>query len=505
MSRPAGFRLVGTILDLAVSATPNRIAATLGERAVTFAEIDRSANRMARALRSLGVGRHGRVLFRSRLTLATLDLFMATQRIGATFVPLNPALSAEETQQAAAYIRPSLFVADWDQREIAESVGAALALPVAVLGANGRTVPGDDLDRRAAAASDAPLDDATVGEEDIHAIFLTSGSTGRPKGVMLSHRASWLRALLGASKCVTSGGGGELVTFPLFHWAGWSYVLDAWAHRRTVHFVESLDGDRILSEVERWRPSLLYCIPSVWERVLATSHPYDTRSLRSTSTGTSRVDPRLIARIRERFPGSACGVLYGSTEFGTALGLNDSEIDERPGSVGLPAPGKEARIVDGELWLRSDSMMTGYFDLPEQTAEVFRDGWYLSGDLAEQDADGYLTITGRRREVIRSGGETIAPAEVEAALSSYPGLREVAVVGLPDPAWGEVVCAAVTLSPGAACPDVNQLRQHVGSSLAPFKHPRRVIAVESLPRTSATGQIMRSSIRAFLLERQGDA
>jgi acyl-CoA synthetase (AMP-forming)/AMP-acid ligase II len=145
-------------------------------------------------------------------------------------------------------------------------------------------------------------------------------------------------------------------------------------------------------------------------------------------------------------------------------------------------------------------MMSGYYALPEQTAGVLNDGWYYSGDLAERDEEGFYSITGRRREIIRSGGETIAPEEVEAALSSFPGIREVAVVGLPDASWGELVCAAVVLEPGRAVPAVEELRRHV-SGLASFKHPRKVVVLETLPCTAAMNKIQRSQIRDSILER----
>ena len=143
--------------------------------------------------------------------------------------------------------------------------------------------------------------------------------------------------------------------------------------------------------------------------------------------------------------------------------------------------------------------MSGYFDLPDETAAVLENGWYTSGDLAEMDDEGYLRITGRRREIIRSGGETIAPSEVEAALEGFPGVREVGVVGLPDATWGEIVCAVLVLEPGASAPSVQSIRAHVATRLASFKHPRAVARVAALPRTAATGQIQRGQLRALFL------
>lgn len=493
-------RLTHRILDLAVSSTPNALAASLDEHTVTFAEVDKAANAMARALQSLGIKRGSRILFQAEMALDHLAFYFATQRLGAAFVPLNPALSREEIRPIAAYIRPDLLVLD-PARQDAGNFGTSLAdFAVAILGAGETATAGVNLDTLAVKASPAPLPELGVSEEDTHAIFLTSGSTGLPKGVVVSHKASWLRSYLGASRFVTSGGRGELMTFPMFHWAGWNYLMENWAHRRAAHFVSRPDGDMLARAIDRWKPAFLYCIPAIWERLLASNVAFDGSVVRSAASGTSRFDPALMDRIRERFPRAYRAAMYGSTEFGAALGLNDSDIDRKPGCVGLPLPGNETRIVDGELQLRSLSMMDGYFELPEQTAEVFVDGWYRSGDLAEADEDGFLTITGRRREVIRSGGETVAPAEVELALAGCPGIRSVAVVGLPDPVWGELVCAAVVLDQPGQCPSLDAVRNHLGQSLAAFKHPRRIVAVDELPKTPATGQIMRSRVRELVLQ-----
>lgn len=491
--------LTHRILDLAVGSTPNALAASLDERTVTFAEVDKAANAMARALHVLGVERGSRILFQAEMALDHLAFFFATQRLGAAFVPVNPALSPEEIRPIAAYIRPDLLVLD-PARQDGSSFETTIAnVPVAILGAGDAATAGINLDALAGKASNAALPDFGVAESDTHAIFLTSGSTGLPKGVVLSHKASWLRSYLGASRFVTSGGRGELMTFPMFHWAGWNYLMENWAHRRAAHFVSRPDGEMLARAIDRWKPAFLYCIPAIWARVLAAKTPFDGSVVRSAASGTSSFDPVLMERIRERFPHSYRAAMYGSTEFGGALGLNDSDIERKPGSVGLPMPGHETRIVDGELQLRSMSMMDGYFELPEQTADVFIDGWYRSGDLVEADAEGYLTITGRRREVIRSGGETVAPAEVELALAGCPGIRSVAVIGLPDPVWGELVCAAVVLDRPGECPSLDAMRSHLGTALAAFKHPRKIIAVDDLPKTPATGQIMRSRVKEMVL------
>ena len=252
------------------------------------------------------------------------------------------------------------------------------------------------------------------------------------------------------------------------------------------------DADQLLDAIERWSPSTLYCIPAVWRRLLDSNRIVDTRSVEWALTGTSQVTPELLEGIKARFPAARTTVNYGSTETARAVALRDPDLFTHPGSVGHPIPGVRAKVADdGELLIASDRLMSGYFELPAETEEALRDGWYHTGDLAERDDDGYLTIVGRKKEVIRTGGETVAPVEVEAALAGYPGLAELAVVGLPDPEWGEVVCAVVVLGEGAVLPGPQELRAHVGDRLAPYKHPRRVVQVDVLPRTAATGQVQR--------------
>jgi acyl-CoA synthetase (AMP-forming)/AMP-acid ligase II len=296
-----------------------------------------------------------------------------------------------------------------------------------------------------------------------------------------------------------------LCSFPLYHYGGWHYVLEAWQNRTPVHLVGRADAIQMIDAVRRERPSAIYCIPAVWERLLDHEHRRaDLSSLRHADTGTSGVSTDLIARIKERLPGTTTTILYGSTEAGRMAALPDSDLFDKPGSVGLPAfPG--ALWVDaaagevGEVCISGPALMSGYHDLAVETAAALSDGVYRSGDLGHLDQEGYLHLTGRQHEVIRTGGESVSPFEVEYALRDLPGIRDVAVVGLPDERWGEVVCAVVVPAPGAPAPEVARVRAYVAGRLAGFKQPRRVAVVPAIPRTPATGQIQRSRIRAALM------
>jgi acyl-CoA synthetase (AMP-forming)/AMP-acid ligase II len=282
--------------------------------------------------------------------------------------------------------------------------------------------------------------------------------------------------------------------FPLFHMAGWSMAMNAWQARAPLHLVTTPDAPSLLGAVERRRASRLYLIPAVWARVLEHGlSRYDLSSLREADTGTSATPPELVAAIRDTLPHTVTRVFYGSTEAGPGTVLAHHDLARKPGSVGLPQPGVDVRLAgDGEVCLRSEYLMDGYFEQPDETAAALRDGWYHTGDLGSLDDEGYLSIVGRARDVIRTGGETVAPSEVEAVLADHPGVDEVAVVGIPDPEWGEVVCAVVVAAGADAAVDVDTLRAHCDGRLARFKQPRRVAVAEALPRTPATGQVQRT-------------
>ena len=326
-------------------------------------------------------------------------------------------------------------------------------------------------------------------------MYFTSGSTGRPKAVMISHRASWLRAYVAQS---LNSSQGMVCMFPLFHMAGWLVIAQSWARGRPVHLVHRADADTLLANVERWRASTLYAIPAVWKRILDCPNRYDTSSLLAADAGTSYVGADLIEALRERFPSARNMVAYGSTEMGMGLQIAHDDILRRPGSVGHPGPSVSARIVDGELQLRGPTMMNGYYRLEAETAEGMDDGWYRTGDLAERDEDGFFTITGRRREIIRSGGKTISPAELDPLLKGLEGATDAAVVGLPDADWGEVVSVAVVRAPGRPLPSLDALRSHLGA-LSAYKLPRRIVEVPAIPRTAATGQVRRGPLREMIL------
>jgi fatty-acyl-CoA synthase len=489
---------IGSIIDAGVRVNPHGAAATLGEQLISFAELDAAANRCARVLVDLGVRPGDIVAWWSGSSLRTLAGFIGCARAGAVFAPLNPGLTPGEATDVLAYLQPALLVGDPEHAELAAQV--APGLPLAAFGGAGHGAA--DLDQLCAGADPSPLA-LVVSDTDPHIVYLTSGSTGRPKGALVSHRASWLRAAPGGGTFTTGlrGPGGVVSGFPLYHYGGWHYVLEAWQNRRPIHLVRRAVAEELLAAVQRWQACAMYLIPAVWERVLASDQPADLSSLRHADTGTSHTPAALLEAIKRRLPHTTTTVLYGSTEGGRMASLQDWEIAQRPGSVGRAAFPGALWLEEGEVCFASPAMMAGYLRLPEETAAALRGGVYRSGDVGELDADGYLYLTGRTRELIRTGGESVWPVEVEDALrgatGSYDvdGVHDLAIIGIPDERWGEVVCLVVTTADGAVLPEPGTLltgvQARLAGRLASHKHPRRVVQVAAIPRTPATGQVQR--------------
>jgi acyl-CoA synthetase (AMP-forming)/AMP-acid ligase II len=475
--------LVGEILANAARVDPRAIAATFGDDSLTFGALDETANQVAHVLDGVGVRGGDRVVWWGDTSLTAIPVFGALARLGAVFAPVNARLSVEEARPIVELARPRALLTDASH----DDAGGTLAAHLGIMHI------GSELAERAANAPSSPPDVAGPAEHDPHVIFFTSGSTGLPKGVVLSHRANWLRTYPGATS--EPGGSGVVCMFPLFHMAGWTIALGAWQGRRPIHFAAA-DPAQLLETAQRHRAGRLYAIPAVWARILEHGvAAYDLSTLREADTGTSATPPELIAAIREALPHTVTRIFYGSTEAGPATILPHADLEAKPGGVGRPQPGCDVRLSEsGEVCVRSAFLMDGYFDNPEATAEALRDGWYHTGDLGAFDDDGYLAIVGRARDVIRSGGETISPVEVEQVLIAHPAFAEVAVVGVPDAAWGEIVTACVVLRPGSDPPDVESVRAWCADRLASFKYPRRVVVLEALPRTPATGQVQRTLI-----------
>jgi fatty-acyl-CoA synthase len=460
---------VHDILNTTASRVPSRPAVSYRDTRLTYAELHQRAGRVAAALTRRGLGPGTRIAWWGTAGVDVAPLFFGVVAAGAAFVPLNPKFTGAEAAGVIAMAAPDILVTD-DEHEGDVTLAGLLSEP-----AGQTVVPGPS------------------GEQDTAAIFYTSGTTGVSKGVVLSHRCIRLRA---STLYAGTGSSPQTTIFPPFHFGGWGTYLAAWLHGGEACYIDAGDTGNILDTVHRHRVSRLYAIPAIWRRMIETPGAAQRlATLTDANTGTSAVNVDLLQDIEALVPQARTSVSYGSTETGGLCSLPHEDRYLRHGSVGLPIAGNLFRRVEGELWVRNCVSFDGYFRNPEATAEVVVDGWYRTGDLVEVDDDGYYWVTGRAKDVMRTGGETVAPGEVEEALRLHHAVRDVAVAGVPDPAWGELVTAFVVVEPGQSV-SLEDLREFCAARLAAYKHPRKLVLVEDLPRTEATGKVQRARLLA---------
>jgi fatty-acyl-CoA synthase len=462
--------LLADILFSSANRTPRRVAISYRDTQVTFGEMAERVAHLSDVLADRGVRRGDRVGWWGGVNVNASTLYYASAHLGAIFVPVNPGFTSDEAETILDVAEPALLVTDEEHK--------------------GDEVIDGLLGQRSSGA--APRERARETDPDV--IFFTSGTTGAPKGVVLTQRSNWLR-----TACGMRTGRVSMSMFPQFHWAGWAFLHGAWF--QGGHYVLEDGGDTValLGAIERCRVESFYAIPAVWRRILEGPYKeFDTASLRQADTGTSSTPPELLAAISAAFPGSTTQVAYGATEAGAICILGSEDVYRKPGSVGLPVAGMLTKQVEGELWVRSPQVFAGYYRSPEVTAEAVVEGWYRTGDVVERDADGYLSVVGRIKEQIRTGGEFVAPPEVDLVIQRHPAVADAAVAGVPNVDWGEVVTAFVVLRPGQDL-DLAGLRSHCESSLAAFKLPRALHIVDEIPRTRSTGQVERRTLVALAL------
>lgn len=476
---------------------PRGVAAVelAGGRRWTYAELDADIGRAVGVLRRRGVGEGDRlaVLAKNRVLLAILHL--ACARLGAMFVPLNWRLSAGEIAALVEDAEPALIVGD------------------AQLGVVG--LEGVDLDVLQAEVDTAEPDTATRADRERPSLILyTSGTSGRPKGVLLSERNLDQTAINFGRLGKVSHQSAFLVDAPMFHIIGLvTSVRPALMHGGTILVSDGFEPGRTLSRLGD--PALgvthYFCVPQM--AAMLHRHPgFDAAALRRLTAVFTGGAPHPAADIRAWLAEGVPVVDgYGMSEAGTVFGMpaDVALIDARAGSAGVAMSSVATRIVDehdndcppgvaGELLLKGDNVFKGYWRRPEETERAFTaDGWFRTGDVARADAEGYHWLVDRKKDMFISGGENIYPAEIEAALADHPAIAECAVVGVPDPRWGEIGHLVVTCRDGAAL-DLTVILSHLENRLARYKLPKALTLVAALPRT-ASGKIQKTVLRERLL------
>ncbi|GAB3455676.1 long-chain fatty acid--CoA ligase [Streptomonospora sediminis] len=498
--------------------TGARTATLHNGRSATYRELDQRSTRLARALEQRGVARGDRVAYLGANRPEFLESMFAAALLGAVFTPFNTRLARAELETAAADSTPALIVADTDRRADARAlhgaglVGGVLTVGGAAAPPDGTAAPegtgdadgsGDTEDiEDAIAAADAEPVDRPIGHADPFLLLYTSGSTGRPKGVVLTHGNVTWNCLNSVVDTDLAGTDTALVSAPMFHTAALNMLcLPTLLKGGRLILEERFDPDRTLDLVERDAVTVMFGVPTMYERIARSPRweETDLSGLRLLLCGGAPVPPPLIERYMSR--GLAFVQGYGLTEAAPgALLLPVADCARKAGSAGVPAFFTDVRTAEpgpgpSEVLVEGPNVTPGYWNRPAETAAALRGGWLHTGDAARVDPDGYFRIADRVKDMYVSGGENVYPAEVEAALAAHPGVRECAVVGVPDTAWGESGAALVVrAADGGGC-GAAELRDFLTERLARYKIPAVIEFAAELPR-SAVGKLDKAALRS---------
>lgn len=493
---------------------PTRIAVDHdGERRLTYAQLEERSNRVANLLHGLGVQRGDRVAYVVLNRLEVCEMLVGIAKAGAVAAPVNPRLSDKDKAAIIDNARPRVIFTEGEFRELIELLGKEVDAAVIDL-ADGY----EDLLASASAAQPASVLQLR-GDENV-LIQYTSGTTGRPKGATFTHDAILSHAANVALEYEISGSSRLLISLP-HNSATNIQTVPALYIGATVLFtdVRSFDADEWVGKVNRLEATHTQVVPTILYRVLevcrhkATSLP----TMRRLGYGSAPIPPERVRELLDVF-GNVFIQLYGMIEIaamGTMLRPDEhvwalAEAPEVLGSVGQSTYSMDVRVVDehgadvaagerGEVVFKGSHMMSHYWNAPELTADTIRDGWLHSGDVGVY-RDGYLYLVDRMKDLIIRGGQNIASKEVEEAIYMHPAVLEAAVIGVPEPEWGEEILAAVVLRPGTSAEPDEIRRACAEHGLTRFKTPTQIRFIEELPR-NAVGKIQKGVLR----ERYRDA
>lgn len=450
----------------------------------TFGELEQRSNRLAHALRRRELARGDRLAFFLANRVEVIDLWLAAVKLGLVLVPINVLYRERELRHILSDAAPTAIVTS---RDLA-----------AFLPADARGWDVDELTAAAASESNERIAVPCDAQTPLSLIY-TSGTTGASKGAVLTQGNFATNGLTLATAWGITAADRYLATLPLFHVHGLANGVHCWllsgCHLRLT---ERFEHQKAAAWFEDYRPTVFFGVPAMFVRLLEL--PAETaraigRGLRLAVSGSAPLPADVLERFRALY-GQTILERYGMTE--TLMNVsNPYHGERRPGTVGLPLPHVAVKICDdagepvadgtaGELWVRGPNVCSGYWRRPDATQAAWRDGWFRTGDIGVRAADGYITLQGRRSDLIISGGFNIYPREIEEVLLEQPGVREAAVVGAADPVRGEVPVAYVV----APQLDESALRARLATQLASFKLPRAYVRVDALPRT-ALGKVQK--------------
>ena len=508
-----------TVLVAQARRYPEKVALVCGPERVAYAELKSRVEQAASGLLRAGLKPGDRILLCLPNGTAIVELFYAAFSLGLLVVPVTTRLTAHEIAHICRDSAPAAIAFAEDGAAIRSVLDAhPEALPISV----GAAAPPGATAYRDLRAGPAEALPRLPAEPEDAMIMYTSGTTGRPKGALITH--SNLVVQHGFMNGLEWGIGPDdvyIVTTPLAHRTGFARLANALTLGGTLVVMGRFDPRETVDTIAREGVTVAGMVPTVCRMLLPEieADPSRCASLRRIVVTGEAFPVELKRRLLGLLPDVKLASFFAMTEAGGVTSLGHDEQFTHPASVGRPTPGVEVRLAGedgrdvpvgeaGELWVRAGapgrySVMRGYYNLPDATADAFQDGWLKTGDMARLDPEGYLTIVDRKKDMILSGGFNIYSKEVESALVSCPGVADAAVVGVPDDIYGEAVAAFVERSPGQD-PRPAAIVDHARTRLAGYKKPKHVFVVDALPRNSL-GKVLKGPLRDEALKRTGAA
>lgn len=504
---------IGLFLGKRARLEPDKIGLICEARKITYKEWNERANKVAQAFIGFGVNPGDRVGLLMMNSPEFLECFFGLAKIGAIVVPLNWRLAPPELTYIAkdAGIKALIYDAAVPIAGGPDLAGVVAGirgdLPAKIyVAVGGHTPSGDHAYENLLAGPPVSEPQTATADDDTLVIMYTSGTTGRPKGAMLSHNNLFYDSCTVSFSLDWRSGDRVLVALPLFHIGALIYVVINVHVGASTVLMKAFDPTGFLKIIEAHQVNSFLAVPAMLNFMMQVPvyKEVDLSSVRWALAGTAPVPVPLIRAWAER--GIAIQQVYGLTEVtGGAAVLNSEQALEKAGSTGLPMFHTDIRVVDpdgndtlsgevGEIIIRGPHVMRAYWNNPKATTDTIKDGWLYTGDLGKLDAEGYLYIVERKKDMIISGGENIYPAEIENVLAELPQMREVGVIGVSDPTWGETVCVVACLKDGQSL-TLEDIVAHCRGRLAKFKTPKRlVISNQPLPRSPA-GKVLKRFLR----------
>jgi long-chain acyl-CoA synthetase len=487
--------LAQNLLDTAAR-HPQRPAVRLDDAVLDYAGLLEAAGRMGTLLRAMGVEPGDRVALQLPNVPAYPVAFYGALLAGAVVVPMNPLLKGREVEFYLSDSGAKVVVAGTQMADAAREGAERAGIEALVVGPSGP----DELPEERADLVERADSDAAV-------ILYTSGTTGNPKGAELTHANLNSNARLTAETLIEVGPEDMIMgCLPLFHVFGLTCGLNsAVLAGACLTLIPRFDGAKALEVIGRDHVTIFEGVPTMYSGMLHAPdrENADLSTLRACISGGSAMPVEVMKAFEKEFD---CIILegYGLSETSPVACFNHPNMQRKPGTIGIPVRGMEMRLVNddgadvaegevGEIAIRGEGVMKGYWGRAEATAEAIPDGWFRSGDLATRDEDGYYTIVDRKKELIIRGGYNVYPREIEEALYEHPEVVEAAVIGIKHAELGEEIGAAVVLKPDAST-DPDELREHVKARVAAYKYPRHVWLVDALPK-GPTGKILRREVQ----------